>query len=141
MGDILTPGTPGFLILHLFGLAVLLNGWTFLVFGIDKRRAVKGEWRVPEATLLMLAFMGGWLGAKAAQRWFRHKTRKQPFATLLNLIGGMQVVLVLAIAATPMLRGMDGTTALATIASALAPEAEPPARTLPRRFGPGSADW
>ena len=41
---------------------------------------------MPEKTLLLLALLGGWPLAKLAQRRFRHKTRKQPFATLLNLV-------------------------------------------------------
>lgn len=57
---------------------------TFAVFGWDKQRAVAGQWRVPEANLLTLAFCGGSVGGKLGQRFFRHKTRKQPFAWLLN---------------------------------------------------------
>lgn len=67
-----------------FGYLVTINLVTFLVFGLDKRLAMAGKWRISEAKLLFLAFIGGWMGAKAAQRRFRHKTRKQPFARQLN---------------------------------------------------------
>ncbi|MGZ8287401.1 MAG: DUF1294 domain-containing protein [Allosphingosinicella sp.] len=74
------------------GLALLLlvNLITLFRFREDKRRAVTGAWRVPESTLLGLAAIGGTPGALLACRLFRHKTRKQPFATLLLLIGAVQ---------------------------------------------------
>lgn len=68
------------------GVALFANGLAYMMFRIDKDRAVYGEWRVSERTLLFLALTGGWFGAKAAQRRFRHKTRKEPFRTQLNLI-------------------------------------------------------
>jgi uncharacterized membrane protein YsdA (DUF1294 family) len=66
----------------------MANLWTLFLFWHDKRRAIAGGRRVPEATLLWWAALGGWVGALAGRRWFRHKTRKQPFATLLLLIAG-----------------------------------------------------
>lgn len=63
-----------------------INLWTMLRFSQDKRRAVAGGRRVPEAELLRLALLGGSPGAFAARRLFRHKTRKQPFSLYLWLI-------------------------------------------------------
>lgn len=57
----------------------------FAAFGVDKQRARTGARRIRERTLLALAFAGGAAGATAGQQLFRHKTRKQPFATLLLL--------------------------------------------------------
>lgn len=72
-------------------LAVLIvNGWTVLRFWQDKRRAVAGERRIAEADLLALALIGGSPGALLARRWFRHKTRKEPFSTRLWLIVALQ---------------------------------------------------
>ena len=51
----------------------------FVAYGHDKRRARRGGRRVPEATLHTTELLGGWPGAFAAQRLFRHKTRKRPF--------------------------------------------------------------
>ena len=55
------------------------NAVAFLVFGIDKWKAVKGRWRIPEKTLILLAAAGGSVGAWLAMRMFRHKTRKPVF--------------------------------------------------------------
>lgn len=55
------------------------------LFGIDKARARSGGRRVPERTLLLVAYAGGAAGAFAGQQLFRHKTRKQPIAALLAL--------------------------------------------------------
>lgn len=87
--------------------ATLLSAINIAAFGafwIDKRRAVKQEWRISEGTLLGLAFVGGWVGAKLAQRRFRHKTRKQPFARHLNavpVVWGIAAFLALAVPYVP----------------------------------------
>lgn len=65
---------------------VAINLATFAAFGFDKRRAETGAWRIPERRLLGLAAAGGGAGAAAAQHIFRHKTRKEPFASWLRLI-------------------------------------------------------
>ncbi len=59
--------------------------WAAFVMVVDKERAVGAGRRVPEATLLFWAVFG-WPGAKAVQRLWRHKTRKQPFARRLNVL-------------------------------------------------------
>jgi uncharacterized membrane protein YsdA (DUF1294 family) len=75
----------------LLAFLLVVNLVTLFRFWEDKRRAVAGAWRVPESTLLGLAAIGGTPGALLACRLFRHKTRKQPFATLLLLTGAVQV--------------------------------------------------
>ncbi len=69
------------------GYVLAVNAITYLAFRRDKRRSEAQGWRTPEKTLLTLAIVGGWPAAKLAQRRLRHKTRKQPFAFTLNLIG------------------------------------------------------
>ena len=54
---------------------VLMNLVTFGVDGADKRRARRGQWRVPEKTLFLLPLLGGSIGALAGMRVFHHKTR------------------------------------------------------------------
>ena len=51
----------------------------FTLYGRDKAAARRGRWRVSEATLHVVALLGGWPGALLAQGVFRHKTRKRPF--------------------------------------------------------------
>ncbi len=70
---------------------LLINAWTFVMFGWDKVQAEKFQWRVSEATLLRLALFGGSLGAYAGRALFRHKTRKQPFNSRLQNIGLIQL--------------------------------------------------
>jgi uncharacterized membrane protein YsdA (DUF1294 family) len=72
---------------------IILNIWTFMLFGIDKIKAENGSWRISEASLLFGAFLGGTIGAYAGRAIFRHKTRKQPFSSNLHGIAGLQMVL------------------------------------------------
>ncbi|MGN1373127.1 MAG: DUF1294 domain-containing protein [Candidatus Coproplasma sp.] len=57
------------------GVIVVVGLITFIVYGVDKRKAIKGAWRIPEATLLTLSVLGGCLGGIFAMLTFRHKTR------------------------------------------------------------------
>ncbi|MEO7185722.1 MAG: DUF1294 domain-containing protein [Rhodoferax sp.] len=56
---------------------------TFVVYASDKSAAKTQRWRTSEATLHMLALMGGWPGALLAQQWLRHKSSKRVFRTVL----------------------------------------------------------
>lgn len=77
---------------------LIVNLWTMLRFRKDKARAIAGARRIPEAELLGLALIGGSPGALLARRWFRHKTRKQPFSTWLLLIATAQAGALLGLA-------------------------------------------
>ncbi|MBB5711441.1 DUF1294 domain-containing protein [Sphingomonas xinjiangensis] len=83
-------------------LASLLtvNFWTLLRFRDDKRRAVAGKRRVPERDLLTLALFGGTPAAFLARHLFRHKTRKQPFSTYLQLVAMVQLGAIAGLAWT-----------------------------------------
>lgn len=63
----------------LLGLYGFFSTMLFVVYGADKSAARTGRWRTPEATLHLLALLGGWPGGLIAQRVYRHKTKKQPF--------------------------------------------------------------
>ncbi|KXT78376.1 DUF1294 domain-containing protein [Streptococcus sp. DD13] len=51
----------------------------FVTYGIDKGKARRGAWRIPEKTLLLMALCGGGMGAILAGYFFHHKTRKVYF--------------------------------------------------------------
>ena len=56
-----------------------VNLTTFLLYGIDKYKAKKNRWRIPEATLLTVAAIGGSIGAWAGMRVWHHKTMHKKF--------------------------------------------------------------
>lgn len=57
----------------------VINFITWVTYCLDKGRAKSGKWRIPERTLLLLALIGGSLGALAGMIMFHHKTRKAKF--------------------------------------------------------------
>ncbi|WP_240501863.1 DUF1294 domain-containing protein [Bacillus sp. MUM 13] len=59
---------------------VIINIISFTIMGIDKRKARKHEYRISEATLWLLAWVGGGTGGFAGMRNFRHKTKHASFA-------------------------------------------------------------
>ena len=81
---------------------LLVNIVAFAAYGIDKRKAQKARWRIPESTLLLLAFFGGGLGALLGMRVFHHKTKHWKFRILVPLF----LVLQLALAAWLVYHGM-----------------------------------
>jgi uncharacterized membrane protein YsdA (DUF1294 family) len=66
----------------------IVNVLAFLLMGIDKRKAQKGAWRIPERTLFLSALLGGSLGAILGMQVFRHKTRHRSFVI------GMPAILI-----------------------------------------------
>jgi len=64
----------------------LINLITFIVYWVDKIKARRNSWRVPEKTLHLLALVGGVWGAIAAMVLVRHKTKKKSFFLLTILI-------------------------------------------------------
>lgn len=76
---------------YLLGVNIL----TFLVYGIDKSKAKRKAWRISECTLLMLAVIGGSVGALFAMRLFHHKTLHKKFRYGVPLIIVLQVVVAL----------------------------------------------
>jgi len=72
---------------------IVVNISAIVVYGWDKLSAKQGWQRVPEKILLLLALLGGSVGAMAAMTFFRHKTRH------LKFIYGVPMIFVLQIAA------------------------------------------
>ena len=73
--------------------ALLVNIVAFAAYVIDKRKAQKGRWRIPESMLLLLAFFGGAIGALMGMRVFHHKTKHWKFKILVPLFLVMQLAL------------------------------------------------
>lgn len=58
---------------------IIINLFTFYLFYVDKRRAIRHKWRIKEATLLFVCFIGGALAGWLAMYLFHHKTKKWYF--------------------------------------------------------------
>ena len=80
---------------------LFMNLRAFAAFRRDKQLSETGGWRIPERRLLRMAFLGGWVGAKLAQRRFRHKTTKEPFRSRLNRIPAYWLVLAALLILAP----------------------------------------
>ena len=77
---------------------IIINLLTFVVFGIDKKKAIDGKFRISELTLFVLSILGGSLGGLAAMYTFHHKTKKWYFKFGIPLILIAQVLLIIFIA-------------------------------------------
>ena len=73
---------------------LLLNLVSFLMFGLDKWKAMHGRWRIPESTLLLSAALGGSTGAFLGMKMFHHKTRKAKFYLGVPALWTIQVILL-----------------------------------------------
>lgn len=89
--------------LSVLGYLACVNLITYRAFARDKKFAIQKQQRTPEKTLLFWARIGGWTGAKVAQRRLRHKSYKQPFGYRLNIIGMVHAMTVVAVALTASL--------------------------------------
>ncbi len=71
---------------------LVINLVIIALYGADKRRARKGSWRISERALLLLALLGGALGAFVGMRLFHHKTRKLAFRIIVPVLMVIQVL-------------------------------------------------
>ena len=78
----------------ILGYLLAVNITSFLLYGIDKYKAKKGQWRISEATLLTMAAIGGSIGAWTGMRIWHHKTMHKKFKYGIPLIIILQVALV-----------------------------------------------
>ena len=77
----------------ILGYLLAINIATFLLYGIDKYKAKKGRWRISEAILLLMAVIGGSIGAWAGMRLWHHKTMHKKFKYGIPIIIIIQVAL------------------------------------------------
>ena len=76
MGEIITP------------YLVMINALGLAIMGVDKRRAITNQWRIPEKTLFLISAIGGSVGTLAGMYMFRHKTKHWYFVI------GMPAILI-----------------------------------------------
>ncbi len=80
-----------------FIYALLMSVIAFVLMGIDKRRAKKGAWRIPEKTLFLPVILGGGAGGILGMYFFRHKTKHWYFAIGFPVIFVLEVIGVVAL--------------------------------------------
>ena len=73
---------------------LIVNALGFLLMLVDKRKAQKNLWRIPESTLLLMAAIGGSVGSLAGMYKFRHKTKHMKFVLGVPAILIAQIVVV-----------------------------------------------
>ena len=66
----------------------------FALMGIDKSRAINHKWRIKEATLFLIAFLGGGIGSTLGMFFFRHKTKHWDFRLFFPLFAAAQTALL-----------------------------------------------
>lgn len=72
---------------------LFVNLMAFAVYGIDKLKARKSRWRIPESTLISLAVLGGSIGAYCGMKFWHHKTLHRKFYIGIPLILLLQILL------------------------------------------------
>lgn len=80
---------------YLLPYLLTVNAAAFLLMLIDKEKAKKRKYRIPEDTLMGIAILGGSLGAWFGMQVFRHKTKHRKFTLGIPLIIGVQVLIAL----------------------------------------------
>lgn len=84
------------------GYILGINLLGLLLMWIDKKRAIKRAWRIPESTLFTVAIIGGSLGSIIGMYSFRHKTRHRLFTIGMPVILIVQIAMVVALILSPI---------------------------------------
>ena len=71
---------------------VIVNILAFILYGLDKQKAVRKQWRIPEVQLLGIAVIGGSIGAILGMQLFHHKTRKWKFKIGVPVFLALQLI-------------------------------------------------
>lgn len=90
-------GGPALVILlsAIFWYLLIANLLGLILMGVDKRKAKKGRWRIPEAMLFLVAALGGSLGIILGMYLFRHKTKHRSFTIGMPMILIVQIAILL----------------------------------------------
>ncbi|MGN1147424.1 MAG: DUF1294 domain-containing protein [Lachnospiraceae bacterium] len=89
-------------ILFIIAYFVMINLVAFSLMGIDKRKAIKGAFRIPEATLFVIALIGGSIGSILGMYTFHHKTRHFTFVYGMPAILILQILLLILLLNSPI---------------------------------------
>ena len=76
---------------------LIVNALGFILMLVDKIKAKKNLWRIPEATLFLVAAIGGSIGSILGMYTFRHKTKHVSFLLGMPLILAVQIVIAILI--------------------------------------------
>lgn len=79
---------------YLFYYLIMINVAAWLIYGLDKQKAKRHAWRIPERVLIAFAAAGGSVGALAGMMMFRHKTKKPKFYIGVPVIMIMQIIVI-----------------------------------------------
>ena len=74
---------------------IIINILGFLIMFIDKQKAKKGKWRIPEKTIFIVTALGGGIGTIAGMYTFRHKTQKVGSVVGLQLITIVEIIAII----------------------------------------------
>lgn len=74
---------------------IIINILSFILYGIDKLKAIKKKERISEKTLILIGILGGSIGSLIGMNLFRHKTKKLKFITSLPLILIIHIIVVI----------------------------------------------
>ena len=76
---------------------ILVNLIAFIMYGVDKKKAIKKKWRIPEHDLILIAVLGGSIGALLGMKAFRHKTKHSKFFIGVPVILAVHIILSILI--------------------------------------------
>lgn len=74
---------------------IVINLFGFFIMWLDKRKAKKGAWRIPEKTLFIITALGGGIGTIAGMYVFHHKTQKIQFVIGFPLITILEIITII----------------------------------------------
>ena len=74
---------------------IVINLFGFFIMWLDKRKAKKGSWRIPEKTLFIITALGGGIGTTTGMYAFRHKTQRIQFVVGFPLITILEIIAII----------------------------------------------
>lgn len=89
-------------ITYIVSYLITVNLIGFVIMGVDKLKAKKRAWRIPESTLFVVALIGGSLGTTIGMHVFRHKTRHWYFLYGMPAILLIQIAIVVVLIYSPI---------------------------------------